>query len=168
MEISELLQELYGRIAPLARDAVDGLGADALNAQPAPQTNHIGWLVWHLARVLDHQVCEVAGLRQVWLDGEYADRLGMKPESDNHGYGHTSDQVAAVQPQSAVDLLDYLDAVAARTHAFLGTLTGSDLDRIVDTSYDPPVTLGVRLVSVADDCLQHAGQAAYVRGLLGR
>jgi hypothetical protein len=30
------------------------------------------------------------------------------------------------------------------------------------------VTMGVRLVSVADDCLQHAGQAAYVRGLLER
>jgi hypothetical protein len=25
----------------------------------------------------------------------------------------------------------------------------------------------VRLVSIADDSLQHAGQAAYVRGLLG-
>ena len=29
------------------------------------------------------------------------------------------------------------------------------------------MTLGVRLVSIADDCLQHVGQAAYVRGLLG-
>jgi hypothetical protein len=28
--------------------------------------------------------------------------------------------------------------------------------------------MGVRLVSVADDCLQHVGQAAYVRGLLER
>ena len=30
------------------------------------------------------------------------------------------------------------------------------------------VTLGVRLVSIADDDIQHAGQAKYVRGLLER
>lgn len=167
MEISDLLQELYGRIAPLSRAAVDGLDATALNAQPAPGTNHIGWLVWHLARVLDHQVCEVGGMRQVWLDGDHAARVGLTAQADDHGYGHTPEQVVAVRPQSPADVLDYLDAVDARTRSYLGTLTGPDLDRVVDTSYDPPVTLGVRLVSVADDCLQHAGQAAYLRGLLG-
>jgi hypothetical protein len=167
MEIPDLLQELYGRIAPLSRAAVDGLDATALNAQPAPGTNHIGWLVWHLARVLDHQVGEVAGTRQVWLDGDHAARVGLTAQPDEHGYGHTPDQVVAVRPQSPADVLDYLDAVDVRSRSYLGTLTGADLDRVVDTSYDPPVTLGVRLVSVADDCLQHAGQAAYLRGLLG-
>ena len=167
MEISELLQELYGRIAPLSRDAVDGLDAAALNARPTPTTNHIGWLVWHTARVLDHQVCEVAGMRQVWVDGNHAERVGMNPDSADHGYGHTPEQVAAVRPQSPDDVLEYLNVVDARTREYLGTLNGADLDRVVDTSYDPPVTLGVRLVSVADDCLQHAGQAAYLRGLLG-
>ncbi|WP_019874533.1 mycothiol transferase [Sporichthya polymorpha] len=168
MEISDLLRELYGRIAPLARDAVDGLDADALNARPAPTANHIGWLVWHLTRVLDHQVGEVSGNSQVWIDGDHAARLGLDADPDDIGYGHTSEQVAAVRPQSPADLIPYLDAVDARTAEYLGSLTGADLDRVVDTSYDPPVTLGVRLVSVADDCLQHAGQAAYVRGLLGR
>jgi hypothetical protein len=168
MEISDLLQELYGRIGPVSRDAVDGLDADALNTRLAPGTNHVGWLVWHLARVLDHQVCEVAGMQQVWLEGEHAARLGMEADSDNHGYGHTPEQVEAVRPQSPADLLSYLDAVDERTRAYLATLNATDLDRVVDPSYDPPVTLGVRLVSVADDCLQHAGQAAYVRGLLGR
>ena len=47
-------------------------------------------------------------------------------------------------------------------------LTDDDLDRIVDTSWDPPVTLGVRLISVLSDDLQHAGQAAFVRGVLER
>ena len=55
----------------------------------------------------------------------------------------------------------------ARTHGYLATLTAGDLDRIVDERWDPPVTLGVRLVSIVDDDIQHAGQAAYVRGLLG-
>jgi hypothetical protein len=42
----------------------------------------------------------------------------------------------------------------------------ADLARTVDDRWDPPVTLGVRLVSIADDSLQHVGQAAYLRGLL--
>ncbi len=63
-------------------------------------------------------------------------------------------------------LLDYLEEVQGRTTAMLEGLTPDDLDRVVDERWDPPVTLGVRLVSIADDSLQHAGQAAYVRGLL--
>ena len=59
-----------------------------------------------------------------------------------------------------------MEAVHERTVAMLRDLGPDDLDRIVDRRWDPPVTLGVRLVSVADDGLQHAGQAAYVRGLL--
>ena len=47
-------------------------------------------------------------------------------------------------------------------------LTDADLPRVVDERWDPPVTLGVRLVSVISDCLQHAGQAAFVRGILLR
>ena len=54
----------------------------------------------------------------------------------------------------------------ARTRRLLEGLRETDLDRIVDKRWDPPVTLGVRLISIADDCLQHAGQAAYLRGLL--
>ena len=73
-----------------------------------------------------------------------------------------------MRPQSPGALLDYLAAVDARTTGLLEGLTPGDLDKVVDRRWDPPVTMGVRLVSVADDCLQHVGQAAYVRGLLER
>lgn len=168
MDVSELMQELYGRIAPLSREAVADLDAEALNVRLTQDANPIGWLVWHLARVLDHQICEVAGMRQLWLDGDWAARVGLSAEADDLGYGHTSAQVAGVRPSTPADVLDYLDAVEARTMSYLAGLSGADLDRVVDASYDPPVTLGVRLVSLADDGLQHAGQAAYVRGMLGR
>ena len=63
-------------------------------------------------------------------------------------------------------LLGYYDAVHEQTLQYLGELGEADLDRIVDRRWDPPVTLGVRLVSVADDDIQHAGQAAFVRGVV--
>jgi len=167
MDISLLLLELYGRIRPLAADAVDGLDAEQLREAPASGANTIGWLVWHLTRVQDHHVAELIGAEQVWAGGEWARRCGLEPDPSNTGYGHGPDDVRAVQPEGPDALLGYLDEVDARTKTMLEGLSPDDLDRVVDRRWDPPVTLGVRLVSIADDCLQHVGQAAYVRGLLG-
>jgi uncharacterized damage-inducible protein DinB len=134
---------------------------------PAPGANPIAWLVWHTARVQDHHVSEVIDEDQIWVNDNWARRFGLDPDPSNMGYGHTAADVAAVRPEQPAALLDYLDAVHRRTRAWMQQLTPDALDRIVDVRWDPPVTLGVRLVSIADDGLQHVGQAAYVRGLLG-
>ncbi len=167
MDVAPLLLDLYGRIPPLAADAVDGLNAEELTRSPAPGTNPIGWLVWHIARVQDHHVAELLGTGQVWVGGDWARRVGLEADPDNVGYGHTEDDVRAVRPEGPELLLGYLAEVDARTRGLLEELRPEDLDRVVDRRWDPPVTMGVRLVSIADDGLQHAGQAAYVRGLLG-
>lgn len=166
MDIADLMVELYGRIPPLARGAVEGLDRDRLTERPAPAANTIGWLVWHLARVEDHHVAEILETDQIWTAGEWAAGFGLEADPSNTGYGHSADDVATVRPADAAAVLGYLDVVHARTTSMLEGLTAADLDRVVDRRWDPAVTLGVRLVSIADDCLQHAGQAAYVRGLL--
>jgi uncharacterized damage-inducible protein DinB len=166
MDVAAVYLEFFGRIPPLCRLAVDGLDADALTREVQPGTNPIGWLVWHLTRVQDHHVSEVAGAEQRWLADDWAGRFGRAPEATDVGYGQSAAEVAAFDPVGADLLLAYHDAVDARTREYLATLTADDLDRVVDRSWDPPVTLGVRLVSVADDSLQHAGQALYLRGLL--
>ncbi|MDQ4133029.1 MAG: DinB family protein [Actinomycetota bacterium] len=167
MDVSELLLELYGRVPPLARHAVDGLRPDRLTARPTPESNSIGWLVWHLARVQDGHVAEILEEDQLWTSGPWARRCALDPDPSDTGYGHSPEEVAGVRPEGPEVLIEYLDAVWARTRALLESLAPGNLDRIVDRRWDPPVTLGVRLVSIADDSLQHAGQAAYVRGLLG-
>lgn len=166
MDVASLLLELYGRIPPLARSAVAGAGLDRLIERPAPGTNSIAWLVWHLARIQDDHIAELLDADQVWVEDAWAGRFGLDPDPSNTGYGHSAEEVATVRPDSPEVLLEYLDAVTARTRTLLRDLVPADLDRIVDRRWDPPVTLGVRLVSVADDGLQHAGQAAYLRGLL--
>jgi uncharacterized damage-inducible protein DinB len=166
MDVPALLLEIYGRIPSLAESAVDGLTADQLATAPAPGANTIGWLIWHLARVEDHHVAELLGTDQIWTTGDWAARCGLDPDPDNTGYGHGPEQVLSVRPESPDVLLEYLDAVQQRTRAMLEGLSSDDLDRVVDRRWDPPVTMGVRLVSIADDGMQHAGQAAYVRGIL--
>lgn len=167
MDVAAVFLELYDRVPPLARRAVRGLDRDQLTETPAPATNSIGWLIWHLARVQDDHLAELLAEQQVWEDEGWAGRFGLEPDPHNTGYGHSAAEVTTVRPESAQALLEYLDAVMERTRRMLRDLVPADLDRIVDRGWDPPVTLGVRLISVADDSLQHAGQAAYVRGLLG-
>jgi uncharacterized damage-inducible protein DinB len=166
MDVSELLIEALDRLPELVREAVDGLTPDQLAWAPAAGANPVGWLVWHLTRVQDHHVAELLDAEQVWVSGDWAGRFGLPADPGNTGYGHSPAQVAEVRPESAEALVDYHDAVAARTRDFVRGLTPEDLDRVVDTRWDPPVTLGVRLVSIVNDDDQHVGQAAYVRGLL--
>jgi hypothetical protein len=167
VDVADVLLELFGRIPPLARRAVDGVDPARLVEPPGPGANTVAWLVWHLARVQDGHLAELLDSEQVWVGGDWAGSFGLDPDPRNTGYGHSASEVATVRPVTPSALLDYLAAVDERTRAFLRDLEPADLDRIVDRRWDPPVTLGVRLISVADDCLQHAGQAAYVRGLLG-
>lgn len=167
MDVGGLLLELYGRIPPLVRDAVDGLDVGQLTTPPAPGANSIGWLVWHLTRVQDHHVAELSDTTQIWAEDDWAGRFGLEPDPSNIGYGHSVADTLAVRPDGPDALVGYFAAVDGRTRPILERLTPNDLERVVDRRWDPPVTLGVRLVSIADDSLQHLGQAAYLRGLLG-
>ena len=166
MNPNEVLIEAFDRLPDLVRSAVEGLTPEQLRWAPASGANPIGWLVWHLTRIQDDHVAEVMGQDQVWVQEGRARRFGLGPDPGNTGYGHSAAQVATVQPESAQALIEYYEAVSSRTRAFLAGLTPGDLDRVVDERWDPPVTLGVRLVSVVNDDDQHVGQAAYVRGLL--
>ena len=167
VDVAGVLLETYGRVPHLARGAVDGLTLDQVLERPTADANPIAWLVWHMARLQDQQTSELIERDQLWITDGWAPRFGLEPDPANNGYGHTSAEVAQVRPESPQLLLDYLGAADARTCTMIASLAGDDLERIIDTSFDPPVTLGVRLVSIAEDCLQHCGQAAYVRGLLG-
>ena len=168
MDANALLLELYGRVAPLVAAACDGLDQESLTTEPAAGGNTIGWLLWHLSRVQDHHLGELLDETQLWERDDWAEQFGLDSDPDNTGYGHSPAEMAAVRPLGPDAIVGYHDAVWQRTRDYLGSLDVAQLDDVVDDAWDPPVTLGVRLISVADDSLQHAGQAAYVRGLIER
>ncbi|KNH21869.1 chorismate synthase [Arthrobacter sp. ZBG10] len=164
MNTSELLLESFGRIPEAVEATLKGLDTDKLTYRPGGTGNSIAWLLWHLARVEDAQVATVAGLEQVWMAQDFAGSFGLELPVADTGYKHSSEEVDAVNA-SAEQLLAYYTAVHQQTVAYVGGLTDEDLDRIVDRQWDPPVTLGARLVSTIVDCVQHVGQAAYAKGL---
>jgi hypothetical protein len=131
------------------------------------EANSIAWLVWHLTRVQDDHIAEVANTEQVWTAAGWAGRFALPLDISDTGYGHDSGQVAAVSAE-ADNLRGYHEAVYEATVGYVAQLGDNDLDTIVDKRWDPPVTLGVRLISVIADDLQHAGQAAYLKGILQR
>ena len=167
MRSADLLLDHFDRIGQLGSSVVEGLTADHLNTRLQGKANSIAWLVWHCARVQDDHVADVAGTEQVWTAGGWAGRFDLPLEPGDIGYGHSPEQVAAVQVSDPNLLTGYLDEVLAATRSYVEGLSDDDLDRVVDERWDPPVTLGVRLVSVVGDDLQHLGQAAFIRGLLG-
>jgi Protein of unknown function (DUF664) len=167
VQASDLLIDAFTRVREAVHSAVEGLDADQLAWRPDADANSIAWLVWHLTRIQDDHVAHVAGVEQRWTADGWADQFDLPFDRAATGYGHTSAAVAAVRAPRE-PLVGYYDAVHRQTVAFLATVDGPDFDRIVDRSWDPPVSLGVRLVSVIGDNLAHAGQAEYVRGLLGR
>ena len=167
METTDLLVDAFERIRDAVNPAVNGLTPDELTFRPDDESNSIAWLVWHLTRVQDDHVADLAGLPQVWTSRGWAERFALPLDESDTGYGHDPEKVAVVTADAHL-LLGYFEEVYESTLEFLRSLTPDDLVRVVDRRWDPPVTLGTRLVSVVVDDLQHVGQAAYVRGLVQR
>ena len=160
--------DAYGRIREDVQQVLDGLDAQFIGARLDADANSIAWLIWHLTRVQDDHMAAAFGVEQVWTAQDWAEKFALSFPVADHGYGHTSAQVQELSGIGADLLAGYHEATWRQTVALVGQVTAEDLDRIVDTLWTPAVTLGVRLVSVLDDNLQHVGQAAFIRGCLER
>lgn len=168
MTSADLLADAFGRIRDGVHGVAGGLTPAQLTFRLDSEANTIAWLVWHLTRVQDDHIADVAHTGQAWTAAGWVRRFGLPFQAHATGYGHTADEVAAVRVESAELLTGYHDAVYEQTIGFVRGLTDADLPRIVDERWDPPVSLGVRLISVIEDDLQHLGQAAFIRGVLLR
>jgi len=166
MEWQQMMTDGYTRVSQALRRALTGLTQEELDRRPSGDTNSIGWLAWHLTRVQDNHFADLIGEEQLWIRDSWHARFGRLADAGDIGWGHTPEQVAAFRSPDVDTLLAYHEAVAERSKAYFGTLTAEDLDRELDEpQYQPLPTVGVRIVSILSDNLQHAGQAAYLRGL---
>lgn len=169
MDTTALLLEAMSRAPEACRAAVEGIDAGILNRRPevdGRSNNSISWLVWHTGREIDVQVAALRNREEAWTRDGWADRFALDLPADSMGYGHSAEEAAKVVVDDPDLLLGYLDAAVADFEEAVRETAPEDLDRVVDDEWDPPVTLGIRLLSVVDDAAQHTGQAAYVRGLL--
>jgi hypothetical protein len=165
----EILRDSFNRLIEHVDALTEGLSDEVSFFRPVTmsgqQANSIAWLIWHSARIQDAQLAGVAGVEQVWFRGGWVDRFALDLPRDAHGYGHTADEVGKVRAPGNL-LASYYHAVHRMTLEYVAGVTDEELARIVDENWNPPVTASVRLVSIIDDCAQHLGQAAYIRGIV--
>ncbi len=165
MEWHDLLIDGYGRVPEFLQNVLKGLTQDDLNWQSRRDCNSIGWLIWHLTRQQDAQIASLVGQEQLWIKDEWYAMFNRQPEPNDIGFGHGPEQVSAFKSPEAKILLDYNRAVVERSKQYISSLSENDLDRELNEPWFQPLpTVGVRLVSILDDSVLHAGQVAYVRG----
>ena len=165
---ARLLLNAFDRVRELVPAVVEGLDSDELSWRPDKEANSIGWLLWHLARVEDSHLADLDGSDQIWTQDGWAQRFEFPYDESDIGFAQDSAAVGQFFVADPTLLIAYHEAVHARTQEIVSQLTDKDHERIIDDSYDPPVTVGARLVSVINDTTQHIGQASYVRGLVER
>lgn len=165
MNVRDILIDAIGRSREVTLAVLAGLDAAGANWRPTASANSISWLAWHLARQQDAQIAALSGGEQVWLRDGWVDRFGFDLPREAMGYGMSASDVAKVHVADVPLLASYVDAATDATIEYLYGIEDASLDDVVDTRWTPHVTRGVRLVSIVDDAAQHAGQAAYVRGL---
>ncbi|MGV0713934.1 mycothiol transferase [Mycolicibacterium sp. XJ662] len=162
--VRELLRDLFTRQIEHVEELTDGLTDEVAFYRPTNEANSISWLIWHSARQQDLQLCALADTEQVWFRDGWVDRFNLDLPRGAMGYGDGPEEVAKVR--ASADLLaGYYRAVHKMTLEYIASVTPDELRRVVDENWDPPVTAGVRLVSIVDDAAQHLGAAAYLRGI---
>lgn len=165
--VRDVLRDGLDGIPEGVRAVLDGLAPDDLTWRPAPDANSIGWLLWHLLRQQDVQLAEIAGEEPVWGTGGWRERFDLPYADDEMGYGQDPQDVGRFHLVDPDLLIGYADAVADLSRRLVDRLGPEDYDRVVDDSWDPPVTVGVRFYSVLEDAAKHLGQAEYLAGLRG-
>lgn len=164
----ELLRDSFTRLIEHVDGLTDDLSDEVSFFRPmavsGEQANSICWLIWHSARVQDAQLAQIADVDQVWFSGGWVDRFALDLPRGAHGYGHTAQEVGKVRAPAHL-LAGYYHAVHKMALEYVAGVTTGELARVVDETWNPPVTASVRLVSIIDDCAQHLGQAAYLRGI---
>ncbi|MEJ7647898.1 MAG: DinB family protein [Nakamurella sp.] len=165
--IRSLLLDAFARIEEQVASAVADLDPEDARWRPDRDANPVGWLLWHLTRVMDDHVAELAGVEQAWTAQGFAEVFALPFPRETVGYGQSSDEVAAFRADPA-EILRYHRATQELARGHLSGLTAAGLARVVDENWDPPVTEAVRIMSVLGDATAHIGQAQYVLGLLER
>ena len=166
MEWQDLLADGYGRISEFMESVLSGLNEEDLSWQPCDDSNSIGWLFWHLTRQQDAQIAALMGGEQLWIKDGWHARFNRPSDPGDSGFGHSPEQVSAFEAPDARILVDYQRAVVERSKSYFKTLSKTDLDRKLDEPWFQPLpTVGVRLISILEDSMLHAGQAAHIRGL---
>lgn len=146
------------------RRALHGLTGMERRYQPNPESHHIDFTVWHMARVEDDWIQRFARRTDtVWYSDEWTASLDLH-ERDN-GVGYTPQQVLDLPPFDMDLLISYFDSVRSATLTYISQISEADLETCPHPGKRPGYTIGKMLSHILVEESQHTGQVAYIRGI---
>lgn len=130
MRSTELIRQQLSGVHELFREVANDLTDVEWMLHALPETNVIGFTLWHLPRVQDWAVqTAVRGVSEVICDPRWK-HLG-DPDVVGIGVGMSLEEADAVaRSVTRADVCAYADAVYDETRAWLDSLDDDDLDAI--------------------------------------
>lgn len=168
MKWQQLIVDVYLRLSKEFEEVLNGLNLDDLHQRPAPDANTIGWLLWHATRSLDRTVGDVMWGEQLWTKEGWHAKFNRPPDPNETGWGHSFEEVGKFRVPDVKTLLEYHRAVMEPSVKYLEKLSEKELEReyVLSTHPGAMAPVHMRIIGNINDCYQHIGQAAYVRGLI--
>ena len=145
------------------KQATEDLTDEQLYDQPEADANSIAWLMWHLSRWRDSLTAAITGEPQVWVSGGWAEQFGLAEAGT--GLGDTPEQVAAFRVERE-RLFGYVDAAHRAAIERVTHLTATRLEQPVEHPPGASRPAWQALAGMCGDSYQHAGQIAYLRGMI--
>ena len=147
--------------------ALEECSLEELKAQPiGPNTNSIGFVIWHLSRIQDMNTSRQMGKKQAWESEGWAEKFGKDP-TDLKATGFTSEEAAGFDPVSAQLLREYYECVRGYTEKYVSGLTPEVLDTPIENPPPGrPYNLGTSIALALGDSIQHFGQIGILMGVI--
>src|SRR4051812_48106926 len=130
--VREMLRDSFTRLIEHVEELTDELTDEIAFFRPTGTSNSIAWLIWHSARVQDAQLCDIAGIEEVWTRDGWVDRFGLDLPRDDTGYGHSTDDVGKVRAHADL-LAGYYHGVHKGTLEYTAGVPPGEMSRVVDT-----------------------------------
>ena len=164
MDFRDILKAALSEYMEDLQDALEDLTSEERRFQPTPESHHIDFVAWHIARVEDGLInYRIRRGKQVWERDGWAQKLGL-PERDS-GFGFTAEQVTDMPPFSLDDLMAYYGTVREEAFRCIDSLTAQDLDMKIVMNPEWEDTVGGILAHLIVEEAQHVWQVAYIRGM---
>lgn len=158
------------RLHDLLDRALENITDAQLHTVPAghPRVNTIAWNLFHVVRTEDNVVRFVLQDRRptVWLEGGYADKLGLPPVAQ--GTGMTPEEAHALRIRDLALWREYQQRAWASTEELFERAAPEFWDRVVTIKFvgELPAWRAVAQICLTHGYL-HAGQIEMARTLVG-
>ena len=120
--ISNALERNWGMVDR----AIDGLSDETLARQISDSDNSIGWLLFHMSRVVDvFMNARFQGKPQLWIEDGWCEKFGLSDDPETTGQGWDTARVAAwPRPLPSKDVLvGYYEAMKACCQDYMSSVT---------------------------------------------